>query len=160
MPQRYEYLYPLTSMSSQAAPDLAGVMRQPTAEDREGLAVLMLDAYLNTIDYEGETLAEARNEIQGYFGGAPLLGCSWVYVENQQLVSACLVADWPQRGCAIIAYVITRPTHKGRGVGRMLVQQSMHSLQSAGYAEVRAVITEGNGPSEQLFKRLGFMRVG
>lgn len=34
------------------------------------------------------------------------------------------------------------------------------SLAGAGVAEVGAVITDGNFPSERLFQRLGFIRLG
>jgi aspartate oxidase len=38
-------------------------LRRPTAADLDVLADLMLDAYLDTIDYEGETIVEAREEV-------------------------------------------------------------------------------------------------
>jgi L-amino acid N-acyltransferase YncA len=37
---------------------------------------------------------------------------------------------------------------------------SLRSLAEAGIDEVGAVITDGNTPSERLFARFGFVRVG
>ena len=56
--------------------------------------------------------------------------------------------------------VATASTSKGEGFGRAVVLVSLRSLADAGVAEVGAVITDGNTPSERLFAGLGFVRVG
>lgn len=164
MPPRHEYRLRLAD----AVPDAevpgepGGIARHPATADCDALAALMLDAYLHTIDYDGETLADARDAIQSYFTDAELPAlpeCSWLYEVEGRLASACLVAEWPPRGCPLIAYVLTGAAWKGRALGRHVVQLSLASLRAAGYAEARAVITEGNLPSERLFARLGFVRL-
>jgi RimJ/RimL family protein N-acetyltransferase len=133
--------------------------RHPAADDAAVLAVLMLDAYLGTIDYEGETIVEARQEVAGYLAGTPLLDCSWLHVAGEVPVSACLVSWWTDRGCPIVSYVMTAPERKGEGLAAALLARSLASLVDAGHAEVRAAITEGNVPSERAFARAGFRRV-
>ena len=46
-----------------------------TEADTEALAGLMLDAYVGTIDYEGENLEDARAEIEEYLTTDPILAC-------------------------------------------------------------------------------------
>ena len=46
-----------------------------------------------------------------------------------------------------------------RGIGRQLLWAVMQALRELEFDEVRAVITEGNIPSEQLLGRAGFRRV-
>lgn len=164
MPARHEYVRQLTSRPVPLAlpPLPIDYARQPNLDDIAALADLMLAAYRDTIDYDGETLADAQAEIERYFTSttAPArLDCSWVAWQSEIALSACLVCDWPDRGCPMIAYVITRPAWKGQRLVERLLRPSLESLAATGASEVRAVITEGNLASERLFARLGFVRV-
>jgi len=81
MTPRYAYLCRLSAASavSTSTDALPGVARHPVSDDAEPLAALMLDAYRDTIDYDGETLDDARSEISSYLGqqnDPPLLACS------------------------------------------------------------------------------------
>lgn len=78
---------------------------------------------------------------------------------DDRLVSASLVGMWPDRGCPIVSYVMTAADRKKRGLASLLLARSLKTLADAGHPEVRAVITEGNAPSETLFARAGFRRV-
>ena len=142
-----------------AAPTADPAVRIPTPDDADALARLMLDAYDGTIDYEGETIVEARDEVARYFGGRPLLETSWLRVGGGEIVSALLASHWAGRGCPIVSYVMTSPRLKGTGAATELLARTLRSLADAGHDEVRAVITEGNLPSERLFLRAGFRRV-
>ncbi|GAB4212638.1 MAG: hypothetical protein OHK0022_48690 [Roseiflexaceae bacterium] len=162
MTPRHEYRLLLTEVQQPKVAVLPGLLRNPTPADAEQLAALMLDAYQGTIDYDGETLDDARGEVRSFFEQEttpPLLACSWVAQAGDELVAASLAVFWAQRDCPLIAYVMARAAHKGRGIARGLVGRSLGSLRAAGYTEVRAVITQGNLPSERLFARLGFVRL-
>ena len=153
---RHEYVLALDEAVARAADDSA--VRHPTSDDAEALAALMIDAYLHTIDYEGETMVEAREEVGRYFGGRPLLEHSWLRLVNDDPVSACLVA-WSTRECPMVSYVLTAAAWKNRHLASTLVALSLRSLADAGHGEVRAWITKGNVPSETVFLRAGFRRV-
>jgi RimJ/RimL family protein N-acetyltransferase len=134
-----------------------GALRNPRPEDTELLAEVMLDAYRNTIDYEGETTDDALNEMEKFFGGAwgpSLLDCSWVYEVSDTILAASLVTLWDEE--PFVAFIMTRAAWKGRGLASYVLRQSLLSVQDCGYGEVRAVITEGNTPSERAFARFGF----
>jgi RimJ/RimL family protein N-acetyltransferase len=154
---RHEYVLPLDATAEGRRHDPA--VRHPMPADAEALAELMLDAYLDTIDYDGETIVEAREEVARYLAGRPLLQYSWVRLHGDTVVSALLVSHWDDRGCPIVSYVMTARRSKGRGLASELLARTLASLASAGYEEVRAVITEGNLPSEAVFARAGFRRV-
>ena len=155
--RRHEYVLALDDSLARPADDPA--VRHPTSDDAEALAELMLDAYLHTIDYEGETVVEAREEVGRYFAGRPLLECSWVRLDGDAAVSALLVSHWADRGCPIVSYVMTASAWKGKGLASDLLARSLASLAATGLEEVRAVVTEGNLPSEAVFARAGFRRV-
>ena len=127
------------------------------------LAELMLDAYLGTIDYEGESPSEAVGEVERYFSPAAedpaLLGPSVMIVEGEAVLCACLVKAWRLRNCPLIGYVICQADRKGQGLATVALLETLRLLREAQYGEVRAVITAGNLPSERLFFSAGFERI-
>lgn len=143
--------------SNRAAPEGISI-RMPRRDDLEALARLMLDAYRGTIDYEGEGMDEAIAEVRGHLGGSPLLEHSIAAVAGDEIVSSCLVSE--AEGLVIVGYVMTAATHKGRGLGTFVSERALYSLRASGAEEVDAWITEGNIPSERIFRRLGFEMVG
>jgi RimJ/RimL family protein N-acetyltransferase len=155
--RRYEYVLDVSEPVAVPPQDFA--VRRPEPGDAELLAELMLDAYLDTIDYEGESLEEARAEVGRYLAGSPLLECSWLSIADGRPVSASLVSFWSERDCPIVSYVMTAASWKSKGLASALLARSLASLAEAGSNEVRAAITEGNVPSVKIFTRAGFRRV-
>lgn len=127
------------------------------------LAELMIDAYRGTIDYDDETVDDAVGEIRAYLagerGGQPLLAASHLVFAGPLVVGACLVAAQQSRQDPLIAYIMTRAEWKQRGVGKQVLWTVLQALRVQGYHNVRAVITEGNIPSEQLLGQMGFRKV-
>ena len=127
------------------------------------LAELMLDAYRNTIDYEGEGITEAVAEVEAYFTRAAkhpaIAQHSLVLGLQDSIVCACLLEFWEKRRVPFVGFVMCRPAHKRQGLATFALHQAIGRLKRAGYSELRAIITEGNAPSEALFARAGFRRV-
>lgn len=165
MPVRHEYrliLAEATGLAGLLVP--AGVcVRGVSPADTHHLADLMLDAYRNTLDYEGEGLAEAVAEVESYFSRASLNPAISQYSLaldfGDSIASACLLEFWQSRGVPLVAFVICRSAHKRKGFGKFALHQTICKLRQAGYSELRALITEGNSPSETLFTHVGFRRV-
>lgn len=137
-------------------------LAQPAPADAEALAVLMLDAYRGTIDFDDETLDDARAEVAGFLDGRdgpPMLECSWAAWSDGELAAACLAGWWAAREAPLIAYCLTRAIDKGRGLGTWLLARTLDALAEAGHGAVWAVITDGNLPSQALFRRAGFAHV-
>lgn len=134
---------------------LESEVRNVTADDLEGLAQLMLDAYRGTIDSEDETYEDALSEVRSFLENDPALDHSYVVEHDGMLVSAVLVQI---RGDDLfIGYVMTHPQLKGAHIGRGLVH---HALSRANeYRRAVFYITRGNEPSEALFASLGAVAV-
>ncbi|HEY5889936.1 MAG TPA: GNAT family N-acetyltransferase [Acidimicrobiia bacterium] len=122
-------------------------------DDLKPLAQLMLDAYRGTIDYDDETIEDAISEVTSYFDGIPLLDHSLQIRSDGRPMSAILVSEY--EGDAFIGYVMTDPDHKGRGLATEMANRALASLQTAGYEQVVLYITDGNKPSERVFRGLG-----
>lgn len=135
-------------------------VRSIVESDLEMLAQLMLDAYEGTIDSEGETIVQARQEVGGWLDSDwPDAVCSQVstiaFDREGATLCAVMVSPW-EPDEVLIGYVITAPHAKGRGLGRALVEHCLELLPAHGITTVRAAITVGNTPSERLFGSAGF----
>ncbi len=151
---RSEYrLSPIRTDS--AAPVFAA--RHPADTDRDELAALMLAAYRNSIDDEGEELADAVEAIDQYLE-TMLRPHSFVVLDDAAIVAASFVVV--VEGLHYVDPVMVAPERKHRGLGRAAVTLCLRSLAGAGVTEVRATITDGNTASERLFATLGFTRHG
>lgn len=147
---RYEIDLDAHAAEHQISPEGA---RRVSAEDLHALASLMLDAYIGTIDYDGEDHGDAVSEVGAYLTDVPLLDHSYTIEIGGELASAVLVSlidDQP-----FIGYVMTRAEHKNKGLARMVTTRALISLAESGHDRVVFYITEGNLASEALFRSLG-----
>lgn len=165
MIKRHEYSLDLSQFDvSEASISVAGLELRPAQPlHKSALAELMIEAYRGTVDYDGENLDDAIREVEAYLagerGGRPLLNESRLAFADNQLAGACLVAHWRERQMPLIAYIMSHARWKNQGLGKHMLSAVLAALHNVGYRQVRAVITEGNIPSERLFGRLGFLKV-
>ncbi|HEU0015026.1 MAG TPA: GNAT family N-acetyltransferase [Longimicrobium sp.] len=68
--------------------------------------------------------------------------------------------DWMAlRGPAGVLYdIVVDPAHRGRGVGRMLLDATLAALEARGAPRVVLSSAEGNDAAQRLFARAGFRR--
>jgi len=129
----------------------------PDEQQRDRLAALMLDAYRNTIDDEGESLDDALNAVDYYLASILRLH-SHVVLDGTDVVGFAFVVV--VNGVHYIDPVVVAAARKRLGVGEALVRRCLSSLADEGVSEVGATITDGNVASERLFVKLGFNRHG
>lgn len=162
--RRYEYVFEIKNFEPpivEASLDDV-TWRSPLVEDKQILAGLMLESYYGTIDYDGEAFEDALAEIESYYSGIAnqrWFKDSWLAFIKNELVSACLVGFWQQRNAPLISYIMTAPRWKGKRLATAALLRSLQNLANGKNREVRAVITEGNVPSEKIFTRIGFKRL-
>jgi ribosomal protein S18 acetylase RimI-like enzyme len=58
-----------------------------------------------------------------------------------------------------VYFVATEPAHRGKGVARTLVAESLREFAHRRATRVFAAVTRGNEPSEALFASMGFERI-
>jgi ribosomal protein S18 acetylase RimI-like enzyme len=134
--------------------------RQPRQDEREPLAELMLAAYRGAVDDEGETIAEARQEIENVLVNAerPLVPeASFVIELDGTLASASLVALF--RGAPLIAHLMTDARYKRRGLGLSALLSSTEALRAQGWSTVGLYVTDSNEPAVTLYQKLGFQTI-
>ena len=152
---RHSYLIDLDGwIISGTDPAARETIGAPAPTIDEGWPSLMLDAYVGTIDYDGENLDDARAEIEEYFSSEPMLDCSRV-VESRRgwLAAATLVYVWegsPSGRLCDDSILAQGPRAGPAGIGI-----SLDCLARTSNRQVYAFITEGNTASERLFASLG-----
>ncbi len=130
--------------------------------DAPALADLMLDAYRGTVDYNGETLEDARSEIDRTMAGAYgrfLPDCSFVAASAGDLQSACLITllnEGSPDVVPLLAFSMTRPSAQRRGLASALILQSARALAAAGHTRLSLVVTAANLPARRTYDKLGF----
>jgi len=141
-------------------PNLNGCeIRNINTEDGEALAELMLNAYKGTVDYEGEDIEDARDEVrrlsEGEYG-EPLWDCSFVAEMSKNMVGAVVVTLDRKENVPLLAFAMTSPDKKRLKVATTLMKKTVNSMIDAGFKETIAYVTEGNEPSAGLASKFGF----
>ena len=131
--------------------------RTITSADTEALASLMLAAYKETIDYDGETLEDALFQIRGVFQGK--FGVfqdlsSFAIEEEGRFLSAIIITLW--QGSPLVAFSMTRPEFKNNGMATFLLKSSINALLTFGQKELFLMVTDGNEPAQRLCEKVGF----
>jgi ribosomal protein S18 acetylase RimI-like enzyme len=137
--------------------------RTISEEDIALLGRLMYESYRDTIDYEGETLEDALEEIRGAIRGqyGPFMeNCSFVIEKQGEAASTCLISWSEEFHRPLLTYSMTHPTSKNQGMGTFLLKKSINTLLEQGYQELNLVVTEGNIPAQRLYQKLGFRTYG
>lgn len=158
MSEKLRYEIDLSNAVPILALDVGLQIRTVSPTDLAGLSRLMLDAYVGTIDYEDENLDDAVDEVRSFLDNPDsLLDRSYIVEDEGEIVSAVLVSmsdGWP-----FIGYVMTLPSRKKHGLARHLITHALNHLAEDGNERVVFYITDGNTPSENLFRSAGAVHV-
>lgn len=133
-------------------------VRAPVHADAEKLAELVLAAYRGTIDDEGETPDETLEMVRQLFAGeygVMLWNVSELCLSQGRPVAATICTVW--QGRPFVAFMVTAPEWKGRGLARAGLTRAINRLAAAGDPLLRLVVTVGNVPAEKLYTSLGFV---
>jgi ribosomal protein S18 acetylase RimI-like enzyme len=138
---------------------LSGTWALSTIDASNVLALgsLMLAAYRDTVDYEGETEEDAVAEVERTLGGeyGPMVAdCSFVASHGGGIVAASVVVLSQDR--PLLAHLVVEPEMSRKGIGTFLLHASGNALLGAGYAEMDLYVTEDNHPAVNLYRKVGF----
>ena len=130
-------------------------------EHARALAHLMDTSYTGTIDHEGESPEQCFDEMKGTIEGkyGPFIGeASFIHFDGRIAASASLITLW--KGQPLLAFSMTAPEYQGKGLAGFLIRKSLFALKSSGYSELYLVVTQGNAPAENLYRKIGFEFLG
>lgn len=140
------------------APERNYKIEELVATNLEGLASALIDAFIDTPDYEGETFMEAVKEIQAIIDGKYgefVTEASGIIRQNHEVAAAIFISI--NRGRPLLTEVFTRKNYVERGMARSLIRNSVRALLELGYKELVLYCNPLNDRALKLYERLGFL---
>lgn len=129
-------------------------------EHAEILGALLVEAYRGTIDYQGETVEESIQEVVQTFNGKYgkfIPEASFVVISERRAISAIVFVHFEKEKMPLLAFTMTHPDFKGKGLSKKLIGLSLGQLEKMNFPECCLVVTEGNQPAQGIYERLGFV---
>lgn len=125
------------------------------------IAEIMLDAYLDTPDYEGESLNDTIKEIsmvfRGYYGTFLSDASFMLYDDDGRLASCLFICEFKNE--PTLTYLFTRKDRMGNGYATELIHAAENALAEAGYDRLALFVSKENNPALNLYLKLGFMEI-
>jgi GNAT superfamily N-acetyltransferase len=83
------------------------------------------------------------------------------HVDGELAGAYYLKPNFPGRGAHIAnaGYLVARP-HRGRGIGRLLVEDSIGRAARLGFDAIQFNFVFGDNPARRLYERLGWTEIG
>lgn len=146
-----------------AAPGLT--LQPPEEGEVLGLTKFLMDVYDGHIEQQYGMHVGSEDEWRGYVGGLfkgdsgrYMPDVSYVALEGDRIVGAVLVTHW--MGAPLVAELGVAKDRRGNGIGRALVEATMHRLALLEEPHLSLYVTVGNDPAISLYRSLGFVQVG
>lgn len=124
------------------------------------MADAFLDAYRDTVDYEGETLNQTLDELRRVYKGCygPFMeDSSFLLIEDERVrsgVLVCLYRDEPT-----ITYTFTRKEDQRLGYATLLINRAAFALYKRGFHSLYLYVTVENIDALRLYESMGFTEV-
>lgn len=134
----------------------------PISDDRLGdIAKTMVEAYKDTIDYEGENELDSLNEIKrlmdGFYGNYLPNHSFMLTDENDNIKSVVFLTRF--KGEDTITYLFTKPTYQNQGNASALLDTVISSLHDEGIENLFLYVNKKNEHAISLYKSKGFIEV-
>lgn len=135
---------------------------RPVEKERiRDIAQIMLDAYVSTPDYEGESLNDLTKELsmlfRGYFGTYLEDASLALFNDSGEPVSFLFTCDF--KGEPTLTYLFTKKGHLGRGYATNLLKAAENALLTLDYDRLILYVSKENTPALNLYLKLGFMEI-
>jgi GNAT superfamily N-acetyltransferase len=130
--------------------------RPVRAGDGTALGLLAHAAYRGSVDDNGEHeawhVADLTSALEDGYGRL-LTPVSRAVPAGNELIAAALFTWWDD--LPLLAFCLTHPDHRGRGLATRLVTHAACELAAEGHEAMHLAVTESN-PARALYERLGF----
>jgi GNAT superfamily N-acetyltransferase len=146
----------LARLADVPAPPGPVASRAVRAGDGPALGVLAHAAYRGSVDDNGEHeawhVADLTSALEDEYGRL-MTPVSRAVPAGNELIAATLFTWWDD--LPLLAFCLTHPDHRGRGLATRLVTHAARELAAEGHEAMHLAVTETN-PARGLYERLGF----
>jgi ribosomal protein S18 acetylase RimI-like enzyme len=140
-------------------------MQPPEEAEVLGLTTFLMDVYEGHMEQQHGIHVGPEEEWRGYVAGLfkgdsgeYMPDASYVALEGSRIIGAILVTHW--MGTPLVAELGVAKDRRGKGIGRDLLQASMHRLAARDEPRLALYVTVGNDPAIALYRKIGFVQVG
>ncbi|MFW9993315.1 MAG: GNAT family N-acetyltransferase [Candidatus Odinarchaeota archaeon] len=141
------------------------VIRQTGIEDARQVTEIYIDAYQGTIDGqlfspEGLNYDDELRHMSSFLANQskdyPIIEpASLVAISGEsEIIGFCYSCNW--KGLPLIWDFAVSKKHQGKGIGKILLKESLLKLEKEGYEQVALFVTKGNERARKLYDSLGF----
>ena len=125
------------------------------------LAEIMLDAYRDTPDYEGEgfveTIEELDNVFAGYYGTFMAKNSLMGLDDDGRIAAAILLCLYKNE--PTITYQFTSKGNMGKGYATALINAASRTLKLDSFDKIFVYVNTSNGPAHKLYRTMGFVQI-
>lgn len=128
--------------------------------DINELAISMLDAFIGTEDFHGETVEELGKEIRSVVEstfGTFIPDASLKIEKNGEIASTILISLY--KGKPFVSELFTRKEYMNLGMATGLLKKSINTLISLGYNDLVLYVHPKNIEAINLYKKIGFIEL-
>jgi GNAT superfamily N-acetyltransferase len=124
--------------------------------DGTALGLLAYAAYRGSVDDNGEAeawhVADLTAALVGEYGRF-MEPVSRAVPDDDRLAAAVIFTWWDE--LPLLAFCLTHPDHRGRGLATRLITHAARELEADGHDAMHLAVTATN-PARALYERLGF----
>lgn len=137
-------------------------VRDAVPEDVSQLLAIYNEAVRSstaTFDLEEQTLEERLEWFSTFGEKYPLI----VAETEQEIIGYCSLSPFNKKPAykhTVELSIYLSPSHRGEGVGSLLMQKIIERAQQLGVHSIISLITAGNTPSIKLHQKFGFQFAG
>jgi GNAT superfamily N-acetyltransferase len=128
--------------------------------DINGLAISMLEAFIDTEDFEGETLDDLNEEINSIVDstfGKFIPEASFQIKQNTDTISAILISLY--EGNPLVSELFTGKKYLNLGMASSLLKKSINELLKLGYENLVLYVHPRNIAAVNLYNKIGFIKL-
>ncbi|NRT73046.1 GNAT family N-acetyltransferase [Clostridium beijerinckii] len=130
------------------------------SDDIDGLSVSMLDAFKDTVDFNGETIEELNKEIcsivESTFGRF-IPDASFQIKQNGEIAAVVLISLF--KGKPFVSELFTVKKYLKQGMASNLLKKSINVLMNLGYDDLILYVHPENVDAANLYKKIGFVEL-
>ena len=128
-----------------------------SSDDIHELSVSMLEAFKDTMDFDGETLEELNEEIYSIIEstfGTFISDASFQVKQNGEIASVILISLYKDK--PFISELFTAKKYLKLGMASNLLKKSINTLLNLGYKDLVLYVHPENVEAINLYKKIGF----
>ena len=131
---------------------------EPGEPDRLALASALEQSYIDTLDCpELCGMRDVDDVIESHKATGEWRADLWWLIEERHEVRGCMLLNHsPDQSAVELVYLGLAPALRGRGLGRVLLQQAIPPTARTGAAHLNCAVDRRNTPALRVYDSLGF----